>query len=261
AAPKIPSDSAETPEKAVEAPEKKAAEAPAAPVTLAQLRDAWPEILEVVQKAKRTAWMVVYTATPRILDGDVLTLSFPSETDVNNFKDRPTSGDSVSETLRSAINTVLGIRVKYVARVDAAANVSPTSTIPAPVSAALSAPSNGGWNVTPIPGSVPTPAEEAPPPADEPEPPYEPPAEEPQPPEEPLAAPATPRARAAKTSSAPEPTTPRRGQPQASARYGEAVVRELLGASFIEEQNLAPRDRPVPLDTAPAASSDQDRAE
>jgi DNA polymerase-3 subunit gamma/tau len=89
-------------------------------VTLQQLRDAWPEILEIVQKAKRTAWMVVYTSTPRKLDGDVLTLSFPSETDVTNFKDRPPSGDSVSELLRSAITTVLGIRVKYVARVDAA---------------------------------------------------------------------------------------------------------------------------------------------
>ncbi|MDP9028080.1 MAG: DNA polymerase III subunit gamma and tau, partial [Actinomycetota bacterium] len=49
AAPKIPSDSAETPEKTVEAPEKLAAEAPAAIVMLSQLKDAWPEILEVVQ--------------------------------------------------------------------------------------------------------------------------------------------------------------------------------------------------------------------
>jgi DNA polymerase-3 subunit gamma/tau len=216
-----------------------------APVTLAQLKDAWPEILEVVQKAKRTAWMVVYTATPRILDGDVLTLSFPSETDVTNFKDRPTSGDSVSETLRSAINTVLGIRVKYVARVDVAAAPVASAKAAAPAAAA---PSNG-WNVAVIPGAVPV--EEAPP-ADEPEPPFEPPTEEPEPVVD-AAAPAptaltTPRSAPTKTSSAPEPTTPRRGQPQASARYGEAVVRELLGASFIEEQNLAPRDVPVPLD-------------
>jgi len=31
-----------------------------------------------------------------------------------------------------------------------------------------------------------------------------------------------------------------------SARYGEAVVRELLGANFIEEQQVAPRVVPVP---------------
>jgi DNA polymerase-3 subunit gamma/tau len=227
--------------------------------TLSQLKDAWPEILEVVQKAKRTAWMVVYTATPRILDGDVLTLSFPSETDVTNFKDRPMSGDSVSETLRTAINTVLGIRVKYVARVDAAANPAPAATPPTRTPAA-----SNGWNVAVIPGAVPV--DDAPP-ADEPEPPFEPPAEEPEPVVEAAPVQAAPvqaapgqTARAqgtpkAKTSSAPEPTTPRRGQPQASARYGEAVVRELLGASFIEEQNLAPRDVPVPLDPGTPAST------
>ncbi|CAN5403212.1 hypothetical protein BH10ACT6_BH10ACT6_15640 [soil metagenome] len=213
-----------------------AAPEPAAPVTLAQLKDAWPEILEVVQKARRTAWMVVYTATPRILDGDVLTLSFPSETDVNNFKERPSSGDSVSETLRSAINTVLGIRVKYVAKVDAAV----ASTAPAPAPAPAPA-STGGWNVAVIPGSIP--ADEVPP-ADEPEPPFEPPAEEPESAVEAARAPT----RAPKKAATPDPTTPRRGQPQASARYGEAVVRELLGASFIEETSLAPRDAPVPLD-------------
>ena len=238
----------------VQAPEPAA---PAAPVTLSQLRDAWPEILEVVQKAKRTAWMVVYTATPRILNGDVLTLSFPSETDVNNFKDRPTSGDSVSETLRSAINTVLGIRVKYVARVDAAATPVPAATTPAR-NASAPAPSNGGWNVAVIPGSAPV--DEAPP-ADEPEPPFEPPAEEPPP-----AAAAEPVANASPRGSSPAASAgpaapisrrpldgagvaePRRGSPSSTARYGEAVVRELLGASFIEEQNLAPRDRPVTLD-------------
>ena len=219
----------------------------AAAVTLSQLKDAWPEILEVVQKAKRTAWMVVYTATPRVLDGDVLTLSFPSETDVTNFKDRPISGDSVSETLRTAINTVLGIRVKYVARVDAAA--APTAAAPtaAATPPARTPASSNGWNVAVIPGSAPV--DEAPP-ADEPEPPFEPPAEEPEPVVEAVVP--APRAAArtapAKVSSAPAPTAPRRGQPKASARYGEAVVRELLGASFIEEQNLAPRDVPVPLD-------------
>jgi len=238
---------AETSEKRGEAPEKSSLAVPAVrvpiPVTLAQLRDAWPEILEVVQKAKRTAWMVIYTATPRILDGDVLTLSFPSETDVANFKERPTSGDSVSETLRTAINTVLGIRVKYVARVDAAA----ATTNPPPTPAVVSA----GWNVAAIPGADEQPAEDVQPadvqpaedvpPADEPEPEFVPPAEEPVPTVEASTAPRSARR------PAPEPTTPRRGQPQASARYGEAVVRELLGASFIEEQNLAPRDHPATI--------------
>ena len=202
------------------------------PVTLAQLRDSWPEILEVVQKAKRTAWMVVYTSTPRALNDDVLTLSFPSETDVSNFKERPTSGDSVSEQLRAAITAVLGIRVKFVARVDAVAPVAsaeraaeraaePIAQGGAGADAPATTASSSGWNVTPIPGS-----EEAPPPADEPE--SETPAEERTTP--PTATVDTPRATVS------------------TARYGEAVVRELLGANFLEEQDLAPRDRPVTLE-------------
>ncbi len=197
--------------------------APAAPVTLQQLRDAWPEILEVVQKSKRSAWMVVYTATPRVLDGDVLTLSFPSETDVASFKERPTSGGSVSEQLRSAIVTVLGIRVKFVARVDAAAAASSASAPAEPAESQQAAPAT--WNVTPIPGS-----EEAPPPEDEPAPPAEEQELEPEPESGVDATPSDPTAADVKP-----------------ARYGEAVVREILGASFIEEQDLAPRDRPVTL--------------
>ena len=199
---------------------------PVTPVTLAQLRDSWPEILEVVQKAKRTAWMVVYTSTPRALNDDVLTLSFPSETDVSNFKERPTSGDSVSEQLRAAITAVLGIRVKFVARVDAVAPSAAAEGAAAPAAergAGADAPaSTGGWNVTAIPGS-----EDAPP-ADEPPTPTS------------SAIVDTPRAAAA------------------TARYGEAVVRELLGASFLEEQDLAPRDRPVTLEPSAESTSGND---
>ncbi|MEO6532001.1 MAG: DNA polymerase III subunit gamma and tau [Pseudolysinimonas sp.] len=200
--------------------------APAAVVTLAQLRDSWPEILEVVQKAKRTAWMVVYTSTPRVLNDDVLTLSFPSETDVSNFKERPTSGDSVSEQLRAAITAVLGIRVKFVARVDATG----AAAAPAPATAdteTVAEPANGGWNVTAIPGS------EAALAAAEPE--VEPEAEE--------------------SSAAGGATESIDQRARASSRYGEAVVRELLGASFIEEQTIAPRDQPVTLEPASESAS------
>ena len=220
---------------------------PTAAVTLAQLRDAWPEILEVVQKAKRTAWMVVYTSTPRILESDVLTLSFPSETDVTNFKDRPPSGDSVSEQLRAAISTVLGIRVKFKARVDVAGASAPAAqaahaapVVPAPAAAAPT----GGWNVIAIPG-----ADDAPP-ADEPEPPFEPFADGATTPEGP-----PPAAQAVGSAVSAGPSEPRRGSPAPTARYGEAVVRELLGASFIEEQNLVPRDRPLTLEPSPESSS------
>ncbi|GAA0991745.1 DNA polymerase III subunit gamma and tau [Subtercola frigoramans] len=89
-------------------------------VTLEQLRDAWPEVLEAVQRAKRTAWMVVYTASVRALAGDVLTLSFPSENDVASFKEQQAPGQGVSEYLRQAILEIIGLRVKFIARVDVA---------------------------------------------------------------------------------------------------------------------------------------------
>ncbi|MCU1481361.1 MAG: polymerase subunit gamma/tau [Subtercola sp.] len=96
----------------------------AGPPTAQLLRDAWPEILEAVQKAKRGAWMVVYTATVRALEGDVLTLSFPSENDVASFKQQQAPGQGVSEYLRQAIVDVIGLRVKFIARVDASGSTS-----------------------------------------------------------------------------------------------------------------------------------------
>ncbi|MES1212447.1 MAG: hypothetical protein ABUT11_02755, partial [Leifsonia sp.] len=232
--------SGQTPEKVEQTPEK-VEQTPqnevAAPPTLAQLRDAWPEILEIVQKAKRTAWMVVYTSTPRALNDDVLTLSFPSETDVSNFKERPTSGDSVSEQLRSAIATVLGIRVKFVARVDAGAAPTPVEARgETPAEAAPSAPTTTGWNVTPIPGSDGGADEDA---------------------EAGEATKGDPTAgTAVGAGAAGEVRNDLAPQAKpARARYGEAVVRELLGASFLEEQDLAPRDRPMTLEPSAESSS------
>ena len=145
-------------------------EAPAASatvLTLQQVRDAWPQILETVQRAKRSAWAVVFTSHPRALDADVLTISFVSRGDVETFRQTaPTGG--VSEVLRAAILEVLGVRVKFRPRVD------------------------GG---------------------------------------EPVVAPETVEILA--------PTT--RAVPVAAhERYGESVVREILGASFLEETAVAP---------------------
>ena len=201
--------------------------APATPVTLQQMRDSWPEVLEAVRAAKLNAWVVLQTAEARNLVDDVLTVSFVSENDVANFKQPHPSGDSVSEYLRKAIVEVLGLRVKFIAKVemrpDAETVVEPVETAPVnpepvstgsttdaqgspteePVSATKGA---GGWAVAAIPES--------------------------------------------------EPTTPaprKRAEPVVKAestdkRYGESVVREMLGASFIEEQPLSPRVVPTARD-------------
>ena len=204
------SSTSSTPEVPVSTSSTAERPAPGAPVTLEQLRNAWPEILESVQKAKMSAWAVVYTATARALEGDVLTLSFVSQADVDSFKQPQGAGEGVSEVLRRAIVEVLGLRVKFIAKADASA--APPAAAPASAPAAdTSGPEKDaqGWAVAEIPGAEPV--EVAP----------------------------APEGRAA----ASEPA-----KPTEKARYGESVVRELLGASFIEEHDVAPRVVPQPRD-------------
>lgn len=127
---------------APDAPPKAAPAAPVGPVTFEQLRDSWPSVVEAVEKAKRSAWLVAVTATPRALAGDVLTLSFVSANDAERFKERGAPGQGVSDILRTAILDVLGLRVKFIARVEPhGGSASPTgpaaptgggSTSPAP---------------------------------------------------------------------------------------------------------------------------------
>ncbi|MCI9858669.1 hypothetical protein [Microbacterium proteolyticum] len=90
---------------------------PVGPIELGHLRDAWPEILAQLEVASRASWLVVSTATVRAFDDDVLTLSFRAAGDLNAFKTRTPDGGA-SEDLRHAIQTVLGVRVKYLARLD-----------------------------------------------------------------------------------------------------------------------------------------------
>jgi len=218
------------------------ATAPKAPgeVTLDQLRNAWPEILEIVQKAKMSAWTVVYTSHARALDGDVLTLSFVSQNDVDSFKQPQGAGEGVSEHLRRAILEVLGIRVKFIARADASAPAAPATP---PAAEALEAPATKvstssppesttdaeGWAVAEIPGSVPDPEPVASKPAKAP-------------PKKP-----TPASTSSSTETTPQPEQQQQ-QVQEKARYGESVVRELLNANFLEEQDVAPRVVPLPKD-------------
>jgi DNA polymerase-3 subunit gamma/tau len=128
-------------------------------VTTQQVKDAWPQILDAVQRAKRSAWMVVFTAQVRALNDDVLTLSFPSDNDVQSFRQPDAAGSlGVSEYLRQAIVEVLGIRVKFIARADAgpASNGSPR-----PSGGAPAAPAAETWPGAEAPGAAPTTARSA----------------------------------------------------------------------------------------------------
>jgi DNA polymerase-3 subunit gamma/tau len=177
-------------------PPSSASPAAAGAVTLQHVRDAWPEILDTVQRTKRSAWAVVYTSHPRALEGDVLTLSFVSRSDVESFRQTaPTGG--VSEVLRSAILEVLGLRVKFLPKVD-----------------------GGQAAAEPVPDHEPVETVEPPVPTG-------------------WGAPAPAAARPPEVRHPPSPVTAPVGEQQ---RYGEAVVREILGASFLEETVVAPRE-------------------
>ncbi|MBN9171180.1 MAG: DNA polymerase III subunit gamma and tau [Microbacterium sp.] len=90
------------------------------PVTLQHMRDAWPEVLQQLEGISRASWLIASVANVAGLDDDILTLTFRSQSDVQKFKQR-NAGAGPSEDLRSAIQSVLGLRVKYIARQDAEA--------------------------------------------------------------------------------------------------------------------------------------------
>ncbi|MEO6942577.1 MAG: DNA polymerase III subunit gamma and tau [Terrimesophilobacter sp.] len=193
-----------------------------AQVSFQQLVDSWSEVLEVVGKKKRAAWAVAFTARPMGLKDDVLALAFPSQNDVENFRKPQSAEQSVSEILRNAIIEVLGIRVKFIAKaVASAVDVDP----PEPTESSLEPEppiEAEGWAVTAIPAPEATPTSRV-----------------------------TAAAPSADSTSADSASTHLASTHSASTaqagkqRYGEAVVREILGASFIEEQTIAPRVTPT----------------
>jgi hypothetical protein len=69
----------------------------------------WPEILSQVKAESKSAWVVAFTLTVMDLSGDVLTLKFLSQKDLDGFKADSRSTDA----LRKAIFAVLGLQVKF----------------------------------------------------------------------------------------------------------------------------------------------------
>lgn len=252
---------------------------PVGPIELGHVRDAWPEVLGQLQVASRSSWLVVSTATVAAFEAEVLTLAFRTSADLAAFKTRTPEGGP-SEDLRQAIQAVLGVRVKYLARLEgdggpggsprrpgdgspagpgAARSAGPTAS--APRTASSSAPyasSVTEWAVAPIPtsdGGAPTalavddepddavveptriaphagavlpprevaPSVPAPDEVDDDD--VIPPADETEAPLPPVVVPRM---------------APLRGGVQ---RYGEAVVRQMLGATYVRDEPYEPPTR------------------
>ncbi|WP_280527980.1 DNA polymerase III subunit gamma and tau [Clavibacter zhangzhiyongii] len=229
------------------APAPAATPAPVGPVTFEQLRDSWPSVVEAVEKAKRSAWLVAVTATPRALAGDVLTLGFISANDAEKFKERGAPGQGVSDILRTAILDVLGLRVKFIARVEphggtaapATGGSAPTAPASSPSDASRAPASRpaaggsrtGGDGAAPAPRSAP---------------------------------PAVRASAAAAPAAAPPAKAPAKAPPAGGGWATVAIPTSDPGASEAPADRRAPASRPEraapPAATAPAASPTPPRA-
>lgn len=104
-------------------PVSKPAAVAAGPMTTATFKNGWQGILDALAKKSRSAWAVAFTTKVLDFDGDVLTLLFQSQRDVDAFK----TSQGASEVLRTVIKEKLGVTVKYRAKV--------AEQAPAPVTA------------------------------------------------------------------------------------------------------------------------------
>jgi DNA polymerase-3 subunit gamma/tau len=182
-----------------------AAAAPATePVAIAQLstedfKAAWAEILAKVNKASKSAWMLAFALQVVDFDaaGVVLTLKFTSKRDLDAFKGE----GSATDVLRKAIDEVLGVTVMFKAQ------FSEPET--APIAVVTEA-------VTKAEGSV---ADEA----DEDVSLLEEEADAAEPAPAPVVEKAKPKSRNSKLV-------------DEDSRYGESLLREMLGAEPIEDK-------------------------
>ena len=183
-------------------------------VSASQVRDAWSEILSKVNKQSKSAWMVAFSLTVVDFSDEILTLKFLSQNDLDAFK----NASGASDILRKAIFDVLGIQVKFKAQIDASVPTPPVT--PAPAVAASQ------------PKTSPIPIVHTEAPDDfEDEPEDDEPAFQIEPPKA-VAEPVEPKAAEAKA-----PAKSRNGMVDESARYGESLLREMLGAEPIVDKN------------------------
>ncbi len=196
-------------------------------VTLQQVKDAWPEILEAVEKTSRASWMVVFTAKPIELRQDnVLVLTIASQGDVDALRQRSAPGEGIGDHLKQAVFEVLGFRPLLLPRPELTRSTTPKAE---PVQ--QEAPEPTEPDIEPAitwATAVVTDAE---------------------PETKPVAEVTRAPVKAASQSVVAEAQEPApKAKPIATVdgkqRYGESVVREILGANFIEEQVVAPRVAP-----------------
>lgn len=175
---------------------------PLAPITTQQVKDAWSEILTMVDRESKTAWVVAFTLQVVDLTDDVLTLRFKSQYDLDTFK----NSDGAPDILRRAIFDVLGLRVKFKPLMADAQTIQPAAPAPAEPEAKVAVPVTAPLEVVEVPAE---PAE--------------------------AAAATEPIVVVDEKPAAKTPPRPRKGNVDEDARFGESLLRELLGAEPIDD--------------------------
>ncbi|WP_278102348.1 DNA polymerase III subunit gamma and tau [Microbacterium proteolyticum] len=241
---------------------------PLGPIELSHVRDAWPEVLGQLEALSRASWLVVSTSSVLAFDDDVLTLGFRTGADLTAFKTRTADGGA-SEDLRRAIQSVLGVRVKYLARLEgdggpggsdgapprgpgAGPGGEARATSPTPPqrsSASYASASVTDWAVAPIPGAPAGPAPVAAAPA-------------------PTAPPRASAPAAARSASSPSPAPASPASAPAAPAVGTATASASTAGTALavddepEEAAVrpAPRIAPPPFEGAVLPSSDVARS-
>jgi DNA polymerase-3 subunit gamma/tau len=101
------------------------------PLNTASFKSGWQDILDALAKKSRSAWAVAFTTKVLDFEGDVLTLLFQSQRDVDAFK----TSQGASEVLRTVIKEKLGVVVKYRAKVAEEAPAPGTASVIEPTAA------------------------------------------------------------------------------------------------------------------------------
>lgn len=94
-------------------------------ISLAQMRSSWPKILEQVSKKSKKAYMVAYTIDVLAVEGDVLTLRFASNYDLESFKGEAGAPDVLRKAIEEEFGVVFKFKPMMQAKVEPVAPIDP----------------------------------------------------------------------------------------------------------------------------------------
>jgi DNA polymerase-3 subunit gamma/tau len=219
--------------------------------TAAGLAGAWTAVLDHLQDANRMAWIVVNTAHVRDFDGEVVTLVFSSEADAASFRPQPGVPGGVHEKLRQSISAITGVSPKFRVSVEGTPTAAIETVSESPASAptedsaaapqAVKAPASpkpvvvpdapgDDWDVVEIPGADEASTGSASKNTGS-------------------ASENTGSAGEVSTGSTSKNTGSTRDSTADDGRFGESVVRDLLGATLLKEERTGPIETVTPADT------------